>query len=106
MGCLECFRSQKSISCHSFALAGPFGQNILCTVTGYDGINVEWEDRHVRSDDAVIGRVVYKPVGSCGPRVQRDYQFVMLHSGGCELRLDGEVHTLRVGHVRRAESGA
>jgi len=41
-----------------------------------------------------------------GPSVQRDYRLVMLPSGGCELRLDGEVHTLRVGHVRRGEGGA
>ncbi len=64
----------------------------------YDGTSLEWEDRHVRSDNVIIGNIVYRPGGSCGPRLQRDYQLVILHSGGCELRLNDEANDLKVGH--------
>ena len=38
----------------------------------------------------VFGEVVYAPGGICGPRTQRDYQLVVIHRGGLDLRLDGE----------------
>lgn len=36
----------------------------------------------------VFGEVVYSPGGVCGPRVQHDYQLVILHRGELDLRLD------------------
>lgn len=40
-----------------------------------------------------FGDVVYGPGGECGPRVQRDYQLVILLSGELDLELDeNEIH--------------
>ena len=43
------------------------------------------------------GEIVYPPGGTYGPRVQRDYQIVALHSGGVRLALDGDVHRFDAG---------
>lgn len=66
---------------------------------GYDGTNIKWFTRHIWSDDVVIGRVVYKPGGFCGPRIQRDFQLVTLHSGSCRVELDGEQHDIPTGYT-------
>ncbi|HXR48691.1 MAG TPA: AraC family transcriptional regulator [Candidatus Limnocylindrales bacterium] len=42
-----------------------------------------------RRGAVVFGEVVYAPGGVCGPRIQRDYQLVVLHKGEIDLRLDG-----------------
>ena len=42
-----------------------------------------------RCGPVVVGDVVYRPRGSCGPRVQPDYQLVVLHSGALDLKVDG-----------------
>jgi AraC-like DNA-binding protein len=49
--------------------------------------------------NVVFGEVLYEPGGVCGPRVQRDFELVILHSGGCEVRLNQAVRTLAVGSV-------
>lgn len=36
----------------------------------------------------IFGEVVYAPCGTCGPRIQRDYQMVVIHRGALELYLD------------------
>ena len=59
-----------------------------------------------RCGPVTVGDVVYKPGGICGPRVQPDYQLVMLHAGELNLRLDarrihldaGEAILLAPGH--------
>ena len=42
------------------------------------------------SGPVVVGEVLYAPGGICGPRVQPDYQLVLLHEGELRLRLDGK----------------
>jgi AraC-like DNA-binding protein len=42
----------------------------------------------MRRGNVVFGEVLYAPGGVCGPRVQRDYQLVVLHRGELDLRLD------------------
>jgi AraC family transcriptional regulator of arabinose operon len=49
--------------------------------------------------NVVLGEVLYEPGGVCGPRVQRDFELLILHSGECEASLDQAVHTLAVGAV-------
>lgn len=71
----------------------------------YDGANIEWEQRSVRSPHVTFGQVRYQPGGYCGPRVQRDYQLVLLHSGSCEVELDGARRPLRVGEVHLFRPG-
>ncbi len=44
----------------------------------------------LRRGPVVIGDVVYAPGGSFGPRVQRDYQLVVVHRGSLNLSLDSE----------------
>lgn len=63
----------------------------------YDGAHVLWENRTVRSESVSFGHVRYQPGGYCGPRVQRDYELVLLRSGGCEVRIDTSPHILQVG---------
>ena len=71
----------------------------------YDGANIEWEQRSVRSPHVTFGQVRYQPGGYCGPRVQRDYQLVLLHSGSCEVEIDGTRRPLRVGEVHLFRPG-
>jgi len=54
----------------------------------YDGAMVEWHQRHVHSVEATIGHVSYNPGGYCGPRVQRDFELVLLQSGSCQATVD------------------
>jgi AraC-like DNA-binding protein len=51
--------------------------------------NISQVKLRMRRGAVVFGEVVYKPGGMCGPRIQRDYQLVVLHKGELDLRLDG-----------------
>jgi AraC family transcriptional regulator of arabinose operon len=55
----------------------------------YDGANIAWDDRSVRSPRVIFGQISYLPGGFVGPRIQRDYELIVLHSGSCEVRIDG-----------------
>lgn len=46
-----------------------------------------------------VSTIVYPAGGTFGPRVQRDYQLVMLHSGDLHVRIDRTVHHMPRGHV-------
>lgn len=63
----------------------------------YDGVHVLWDNRSVRSERVSFGQIRYQLGGYCGPRVQRDYEIVILHSGDCEVRVDTCHHNLQVG---------
>ncbi len=67
--------------------------------TTYNGAKIEWAQRNVRSADASFGQVRYLPGGYCGPRVQRDYQLVLLYSGSCNVQVDKNRRVLKVGYV-------
>lgn len=47
----------------------------------------------------IFDEVVYAPGGSCGPRIQQDYQLVVIHRGSLELRLDGKKIDVPAGHA-------
>jgi AraC-like DNA-binding protein len=49
--------------------------------------------------NVVFGEVLYKPGGVCGPRVQRDFELVILHSGECEVSVGRTTQVLRAGTV-------
>jgi hypothetical protein len=55
----------------------------------YDGAKLRWANRRVHTDNVVFGEVRYEPGGLCGPRIQRDYQLVVLHAGDCHVTVDG-----------------
>jgi AraC family transcriptional regulator of arabinose operon len=50
--------------------------------------NISRVNLRVRRGAVVFGEVLYSPGGICGPRVQHDYQLVILHRGELDLRLD------------------
>jgi len=50
-------------------------------------------------ESVVFGDVIYPPGGICGPRIQRDYQLVIIHQGGLVLRLDGEAIAVEAGQA-------
>ena len=41
-----------------------------------------------------FGDVVYEPGGICGPRVQQDYQLVVMYEGEAQITVDGQEHVL------------
>jgi AraC-like DNA-binding protein len=57
----------------------------------YDGIKFQWVNRRVHTKNVVFGEVLYEPGGSCGPRVQRDFELIILHSGEGQVTLDNNV---------------
>lgn len=65
----------------------------------YDGAKLRWANRRVHTPEAVFGEVYYEPGGFCGPRVQRDFELVVLHSGDCQVSVDDRPRNLAVGLV-------
>jgi AraC family transcriptional regulator of arabinose operon len=65
----------------------------------YDGAKLIWANRRVHTRDVVIGDVRYEPGGFCGPRVQRDFELAVFHSGGGQVRVGETTRSLAVGHV-------
>lgn len=65
----------------------------------YDGTKFVWENRHTRSERVRFGEILYEPGGSCGPRVQRDYQLLFLHSGDLTVQVDDHHYALGAGCV-------
>jgi AraC-like DNA-binding protein len=63
------------------------------------GEHIAWENRRVRSELVCLGEVMYQPGGTCGPRVQRDWQLVFLHSGELVASVDGQTKRLASGEV-------
>jgi AraC-like DNA-binding protein len=52
------------------------------------GVKLRWENRRVHTAATVIGEAVYQPGGLCGPRIQRDFQLVLLYSGECRATVN------------------
>lgn len=50
--------------------------------------NVLQENLRLKRGATEIGDILYGPGGSCGPRIQRDYQLVVVHEGSIDLLLD------------------
>ena len=65
----------------------------------YDGVQIAWAHRSVQSSNVAFGQVRYLPGGYCGPRIQRDYQLVLLHAGSCRVRVDRTARDLRLEEV-------
>lgn len=65
----------------------------------YDGEKAEWSQRHIHSVNSTIGEVGYSPGGYCGPRIQRDFQLVMIYSGTCTVSVDQRTFPLQIDKV-------
>ncbi|MFI5355823.1 MAG: AraC family transcriptional regulator [Opitutales bacterium] len=55
--------------------------------------------RSARSARVVFGDVIYEPGGTCGPRMQVDYQLVVLVKGAVVGEVDGLSRTVAAGQV-------
>jgi AraC-like DNA-binding protein len=55
--------------------------------------------RHCASERVVFGDVTYKPAGVCGPRIQADFQLVLLEQGEATVDVDGEALYVPPQHV-------
>jgi AraC family transcriptional regulator of arabinose operon len=51
--------------------------------------NVVRENLKLKRGAIEIGEILYGPGGTCGPRIQHDYQLVVVHEGSLDLLLDG-----------------
>ena len=63
----------------------------------YDGKNVLWDNRRIKTPNTIFGEVRYKPGGFVGPRIQKDFQLVILHSGSCKVTIANTTHNLTPG---------
>jgi AraC-like DNA-binding protein len=60
--------------------------------------NIRHENLRMRRGPTVIGDILYDPGGACGPRIQHDYQLVVVHTGYLDLLLDGQTIHVGQGH--------
>ncbi|HZZ59008.1 MAG TPA: AraC family transcriptional regulator [Opitutaceae bacterium] len=65
----------------------------------YHGNEIAWVNRLVQTRRVKFGRVRYLPGGYCGPRLQQDYQLVVIEAGEARVRLDREEFELPVGEA-------
>ncbi|MBI5382054.1 MAG: helix-turn-helix transcriptional regulator [Opitutae bacterium] len=65
----------------------------------YHGAEIAWANRRVQTPQVDFGRIKYTPGGYCGPRRQRDYQLVVIQSGGARATVDDETVALPVDHA-------
>lgn len=65
----------------------------------YDGTYIQWENRRASTENVVFGKVLYQPDGICGPRLQRDFELVTIHSGSGVVTVGEVTHRLTVGMV-------
>ena len=56
--------------------------------------NLSRINRLHRSASATFGDVIYQPGGTCGPRMQLDFQLVVLYSGALQVRVDEQLHVI------------
>ena len=70
---------------------------MLLDPSAYDGVNILWDNRRIKTTNVTFGEVRYKPGGFVGPRIQRYYQLVILHSGSCRVSIDDIEHDLSPG---------
>ena len=61
--------------------------------------NLSKENLRMRRGPVVFGDVLYAPGGVCGPRIQQDYQLVIMHRGHLNLQLDREWMQVPAGYA-------
>ena len=63
--------------------------------SSYEGDLVSWYNPSVRSPKVAFGQTRYQPGGYCGPRIQRDYELVVLHTGDAEVEVGRKTYPLQ-----------
>ena len=61
--------------------------------------NISTMNMHRGAPGVVFGDVWYSPGGECGPRIQQDYQLVIVHLGEANVSFDREKCTIPPGSV-------
>lgn len=61
--------------------------------------NIPKRIRSARSAKVLFGDVVYEPGGTCGPRIQQDYQLVVLVEGEARVDVEGQTVKIAAGEV-------
>lgn len=61
--------------------------------------------RHASTERVVFGDVIYHPGGSCGPRIQGDYQLVAVVEGEARVRVEGSEIVIGSGEVGLFQPG-
>ncbi len=67
--------------------------------------NISKRNRIRRSPDVTFGDVTYEPRSSFGPRMQPDFQLVIVHEGEAALTVDNAAHHLPARHVALLKPG-
>lgn len=65
----------------------------------YHGALVKWRNHQVHTEQSCFGHIWYQPGGYCGPRVQRDYQLVIVHAGECTVAINSHHRRVATGQV-------
>ena len=61
--------------------------------------NISRVNRQLHSGHVIFGDAIYDPGGICGPRIQRDYQLVIVNRGLLDLKLDNRWVHIAAGHA-------
>jgi AraC family transcriptional regulator of arabinose operon len=61
--------------------------------------NISQVNISIHRGKVVFGDVDYQPGGFCGPRVQSDYQLVVIHGGSLDLSLEARRIAVEPGHA-------
>jgi len=61
--------------------------------------NIPKSLRSASAPKVLFGDVVYEPGGTCGPRVQQDYQLVVVIEGGVTADVEGRARVIAAGQV-------
>lgn len=67
--------------------------------------NISKNLRTARTTRVLFGDVVYEPGGTCGPRIQFDYQLVALLEGHVQVVVDGRPRRIETGQVGLLQPG-
>ncbi|HWD40941.1 MAG TPA: helix-turn-helix transcriptional regulator [Fimbriimonas sp.] len=67
--------------------------------------NLSEINRLVLSPSVVFGETTYKANGACGPRIQSDFQLVVILEGAAKVKLAGSVLQIPVNHVALMRPG-
>ena len=62
-------------------------------------VNLSRENLRMQRADVVFGDVEYGPGGSCGPRIQHDYQLVIMHEGTLDIEIGDTIFPVGTGQA-------
>ena len=70
-----------------------------------DRADVLHVDRSLVTSDLGFGQITYRPGGGYGPRIQRNFQLVIIHSGEAHIQEGNEMRSLEMGRIHFLKPG-